>query len=377
MVLNQITIEDILERYSILPDELLTVLEDPNTEKIVEVTCQKNNISKPEWIDIIKQLVGYVLMGFIHYYDLGAEINTELNFLNSKLGNDVASEIDAKIFNQIKNTLEKNYSPITFQKKEEVDIINLQEESRVEEETPKKELQPEPKPQAPQKQEPVLLEKIILEKTKISTSNTQQEKKSPPSFMPFVPIPEKIISQPTQKEVVEILNKKQTTLQNIQTKQKDKEKEFVSSQNKIGVPPPVFIHKEETISPLKKGIEMQPLEIKISNIKPTSPPPKPVQIEIGTQNNKTQKTDLDVRVINYSEVATNQSNKINVGFSKNEESQKTPKFSTPPFKATTQSPSSLDQLSQTPLNPTPLKQQVVNHNIPTPPSKSNTTPPHL
>ena len=309
MTLNQITIENILERYSVLPDELLIILEDPNTKKIVETICQKNNIFKEEWISIIKKLVDYVLMGFIHYCDLGPEINAELNFSNSKLGNDIASEIEAKIFNPIKNILEKNYSPIIpqkeeiFQKKEEFDVINLQKESKIEDKSPKKELQPEPKPQPPKKQEAVPLEEIIIEKNKISTPNIQQEERSSLSFTSSASIPQKTIPKPPQKEI-EQFSRQTTSNQNIQIKQT--EKELINLQNKTDVPLPVFIHKEETISPIKKGVEIKPPEIKISDIKPTSPPPKPVQIEIGVQNNKTQKTDLDVKVVNYYESTINQ-----------------------------------------------------------------------
>jgi hypothetical protein len=369
MVLNQITIEDILERYSVLPDELLAVLEDPNAEKIVETVCQKNNISKQEWVDAIKQLVGYVLMGFIHYYDLGAEINTELNFPNSKLGNDVASEIDAKIFSPIKNLLEKNYSPILPQKQEGVNIIK---EPEIKEELLKKELQPEPKPQMPQKQGPVPLEKIIIpEKTDATISEPQTisskkqmleptkttpEKKSPLSFMSFIPTPEKTPSQPPQKETAQVFTKPQITPQNIQTKQT--EKESISAQNKTQTPPPVFIHKEETISPIKKGVEIKPQEIKISSAKSIPIPPKPVQIEIGSQ--KIESGDLGIKIVNYSEDATNQPKNTDVN--KKEESQNNLK--TPPLSFQIQTPKpptpppSPNPSSQAPIKPTPPKSDI-------------------
>jgi hypothetical protein len=389
MVLNQITIEDVLERYIALPDELLTVLEDPNTEKIVEVICQKNNISKPEWIDIIKQLVGYVLMGFIHYYDLGAEINTELNFPNSKLGNDVASEIDAKIFSPIKNLLEKNYSPILPQKQEGVNIIK---EPEIKEGLLKKELQPEPKPQIPQKQGPVPLEKITIP-GKVSTliseplpippkkqepgiAKTAPEKKSPLSFMPFVPMPEKIIPQPPQKETAQIFTKPQITPQNIPTKQTKEEP--ISPPNKSQIPPPVFIHKEETVSPIRKGVEIKPQEIKISSAKSIPTPPKPVQIEIGSQN-KTENKDLGIKVVNYSESAINQPETPNI--SKKEEPQNNLKI--PPLSSQSSQaqkplpptpPPSPNSFSQIPSKQTPPKPQIVS-DIPPLPSKPNIPPP--
>jgi hypothetical protein len=369
MTLDQITIEDVLERYSVLPDELLAILEDPNTEKIVETICQKNNVSKPEWIDTIKQLVGYVLMGFIHYYDLGAEINTELNFPNSKLGNDIAFEIDTKIFSPIKNILEKNYSPILSQKQEGVNVIKEPENK---EESQKKELQPESKPQIPQKQKPVPLEKIIIpEKTDatipepqtifskkqvLELTKTTPEKKSLLSFMSFIPTPEKTPPQPPQKETAQVFTKPQITPQNIQTKQT--EKESISSQNKTQTPPPVFIHKEETISPIKKGVEIKPQEIKISSAKSIPIPPKPVQIEIGSQ--KIENDDLGIKIVNYSEDAINQSK--NTDINKKEESQNNLKTAPLSFQIQTPKPPtpppSPNLSSQAPQKPTPQKPDI-------------------
>jgi hypothetical protein len=48
-------------------------------------------------------------------------------------------------------------------------------------------------------------------------------------------------------------------------------------------PPPVFIHKEETQSPIKQSIDLniKPPQPKISEIKAPPPPPPKVQIEIG------------------------------------------------------------------------------------------------
>lgn len=334
MILGQITIENVLERYSVLPDELLAVLEDPNTEKIIETICRKNNISKKEWVDVIKQLVGYALMGFIHYYDLGAEINTELNFLNSKLGNDIASEIDAKIFNQIKNLLDKNYSPIVpTEQQEDLHMIDLQKEPETQKDSQKEQLQTE------QKQEPVPFEKII-----IPTTGAQQENKQPPpkspekqgmetaknqkeipplSFMsPSTAQAPKEISQ-QQKES----NKDSTKTQIASGNAQEKPKEVDIQQDKIQPLPPVFIHKEEEFSPIKKGVEIKPQEIKISDVKSIPIPPKPVQIEIGHQNDK-EKEGSNIKIVNYSEGTVSQSGINNTN--EKESLQKDLKNSPPP-----------------------------------------------
>jgi hypothetical protein len=332
MTLDQITIEDILERYSVLPDELLVILEDPNTEKIVETVCQKNNVSKPEWIDTIKQLVGYVLMGFIHYYDLGAEINTELNFPNSKLGNDIASEIEAKIFGSIKNILEKNYSPLPPKKELEVFEVQIppikeviedkktQTVSKITEpvslekqgvlqkqpETPKpffitetikpQEQKTPPQPQTiPTQKETPLEQKIptvLISKINIPPGvqapipPTPPTKISPPPPQPTPPTPKTTpIPTPQKPETAPIPPKPETTPK--------------------PAPPPIFLHKEETISPIKKGVEIKPQEIKISNIKPPPPPPKPAQIEIGGKEPPPPTKAPAFKIKNYYETGTN------------------------------------------------------------------------
>ena len=421
MVLNQITIEDVLERYIALPDELLTVLEDPNTEKIVEVICQKNNISKPEWIDIIKQLVGYVLMGFIHYYDLGAEINTELNFPNSKLGNDVASEIDAKIFSPIKNLLEKNYSPIQIKQDVlEQSFEEIIQKTENKEEKIKEEIE---EPQTIIKEKEQTIESkvqppapVILEKTTITASSPSQKdtKKQPLTFVPFVPIPEKIIPSPqtenelNQKKIPQIsnipLNISPSTPKTESTKLESKNipnpsilepisipkpktiSEIYPKQNnqnqtqtsQMPTPPPVFIHKEETVSPIRKGVEIKPPEIKISSTKSIPMPPKPVQIEIGSQN-KTENKDLGIKIVNYSESAINQPETPNI--SKKEEPQNNLKI--PPLSSQSSQiqkplpqtpPPPPNSFSQIPSKQTPPEPQIVS-DIPPLPPKPNIPPP--
>ena len=343
MVLNQITIEDILERYSVLPDELLVILEDPNTEKIVETVCQKNNVSKPEWIDTIKQLVGYVLMGFIHYYDLGAEINTELNFPNPKLGKDIASEIETKVFASIKDILEKNYSPLV-PKKEEVFVVPTPEVLK--EEIKKTQTTPQP--------EPVLQEKTILEKQKpqetpqkqpeipkpvfITETVKLQEQKTPPQPQtipiqkeahpeqkiptvliseinippkvqaPIPPIPPQLTKTPPPPQPIPQTPKTTPIPTPIPTPKKPEITPTPPRPETISVPtpptptpPPVFLHKEEIISPIKKGVEIKPPEIKISSINPPPPPPKPVQIEIGKKESQPSPKIPQVKIKNYYE----------------------------------------------------------------------------
>jgi hypothetical protein len=190
--------------------------------------------------------------------------------------------------------------------------------------------------------------------------------------MPFVPMPEKIIPQPPQKETAQVFANPQITQQNIPTKQI--EKESVSSQNKSQIPPPVFIHKEETVSPIRKGVEIKPQEIKISSVKSIPTPPKPVQIEIGSQN-KTRSKDSGVKIVNYSESTINQSKTADI--SKKEETQDNLK--TPPLSFQTQTPAPLpssNQFSQVSPKPTPIK-PINSPDIPPLPPKSNTPLPPL
>lgn len=338
MILEKITIEEILERYTILPDEILDVLEDPNTEEIVKNICERNNIVKPEWIEIIKQLVAATLLGFIHYYDLGAEINLALNSSNSKLGKDIAQEIEAKIFANIKSLLEKNYSPPKI--KDPLDLISekLVEVSKIKTSPHESQVESWIDRQSQSLQAPKIIfetpKDVSLESTKTTPtpvldknnifSSSQTESTSLVKSGSKLTSESTSTSQPShdlyfdKKELekktisseIPVETKRSQTPQS-STQSLPRPQPSLSSSTPpsppkpVSSPPqpsPVFLYKQETITPIKSGIEISSKDIKISEVKPPPPPPKPAEIEMGIKN---LNLDSKIKVVNYDEEESN------------------------------------------------------------------------
>lgn len=72
--------------------------------------CQAQHLSEDK-IESVATLVGDVIYGFTHPYDLAREIRNELG-LNPTIAEEIASEVDRKIFSLIRPDLEKVYSPV-------------------------------------------------------------------------------------------------------------------------------------------------------------------------------------------------------------------------------------------------------------------------
>lgn len=321
MDLNQIKIEDLLDRYTSLPDELIDILENPNTNHIVEIICKKNNILNPEWIETIKQLTGMVLMGFIHYYDLGSEINLALNFHDSRLGNEIANEITSKIFDPIKSLIEKNYSPLSNISSEPDFIDDLIQKLKEVSENSKNNIETLNSMTSPPPI-PIAFKAEIVKETKNLTSEglTPKQEFITKKFIINEVIPEKKLEPESLNQSQELINKKSDNFKTPGSFSAPKtinsfNPESTKPKNSVPPPPPksfnsvlspnssvlnqaptpVFIHKEEEITPIKSGIENKIPQIKISEVKPPPPPPQKVQIEIGAQL-ESQK----IKVVNYS-----------------------------------------------------------------------------
>ncbi|KKW45535.1 MAG: hypothetical protein UY96_C0019G0001, partial [Parcubacteria group bacterium GW2011_GWB1_56_8] len=91
--IDQLTEETILERYESLSDELMSVLDDPSTEKIVVSVCRDHSLLEADRVEAVKQITGLVILGFVHSYDLGREVNDALNLNNPKLAASIAEAI--------------------------------------------------------------------------------------------------------------------------------------------------------------------------------------------------------------------------------------------------------------------------------------------
>ncbi len=107
-----ITEEELEKRLETLPDKLKDALTSDRNVNIVGQVCAKNRIAGEEKILMINQIVGLVLLGYVHDYDVATEINEALDLKNPQFSKAVADELSAKIFDPIKADLDANYQPI-------------------------------------------------------------------------------------------------------------------------------------------------------------------------------------------------------------------------------------------------------------------------
>lgn len=112
IAVDLITEQELDKRFDALSGKLKDALTSERSISVVNQICEKNKITDGEKITIIHQLVGLVILGLTHSYDLGAEINEALSLENPKFSNAIAEELNAKVFLPIKIELESNYHPI-------------------------------------------------------------------------------------------------------------------------------------------------------------------------------------------------------------------------------------------------------------------------
>src|SRR3989344_2035229 len=113
--ISTINEDDIAERLLSLPEAIENVLDSPESFEAVREICASHHLTDPEQILSVQQVVGFVLMGYIHSSDLGSETNYLLNLNDPKLADSLADAIAAKILAPIKDELEKNYRPVAAQ----------------------------------------------------------------------------------------------------------------------------------------------------------------------------------------------------------------------------------------------------------------------
>lgn len=114
--IEEFTEEILRRRHDSLPETLLSASDSPTNLSVVEEVARNHNVVDEEKILIMQQLVGLVIMGFVHSYDISREINDALALNNPKLAASVADELNAKIFAPIKTELERNYRPVREEK---------------------------------------------------------------------------------------------------------------------------------------------------------------------------------------------------------------------------------------------------------------------
>ncbi len=289
------TQDQIFERLETLPDEIFDLIFSPKSSQINKKIFEKNHLPEDKR-EIALELMGLILMGFLHPEDFVDEFQKE-SLLPLEYCKSFFNDINNQIFEPVKDILKKIYTAPIYQPQK---ISTLQEET-LEKEIPKSSqpiyqespVNPPPKPidllksQIPQvidlkekefkstepkpvfeikPPQPLSKEKISMPPTPPTPLSTQSSQhtsfipkttpeKQPLSFQP----PTSPSSTPTQRPPVP----------------------------QPPPPQPVFIHKEEKIEPIKKTIDLSiPEPPKISEIKKTPPPPPKIEIEIGNQKPK-------------------------------------------------------------------------------------------
>ncbi len=109
---DSITEKELDRRFETLPAKLKEALTSERNLSVVNEVCQKNKIGDEDKVVTLQQIVGLVMLGVVHYYDVGPEINEALSLNNQKFSSAIAEELNAKVFSPIKTDLENNYQPL-------------------------------------------------------------------------------------------------------------------------------------------------------------------------------------------------------------------------------------------------------------------------
>ncbi|MDI6717717.1 MAG: hypothetical protein QMD86_01560 [Patescibacteria group bacterium] len=118
--MKQISEQQIQKRWDVLPENLKEALFFEQNADIVWTACEAQHI--PDYkIETIAIIVGDVILGFIHPEELAKEIQNSLN-LNINIANEIAKEVDRKIFSLIKGDLEQIYAPPALEVEKESTI---------------------------------------------------------------------------------------------------------------------------------------------------------------------------------------------------------------------------------------------------------------
>ena len=107
----QLTEQQILKRFDILPKHIKEFLTAGNNIDAVRQICTFHHFDTERTL-MVEELVGLVILGFLSLTELSQKISETLH-LNRKHSDDIAMEINRKIFAPIRDEIEKNYSPIS------------------------------------------------------------------------------------------------------------------------------------------------------------------------------------------------------------------------------------------------------------------------
>lgn len=106
-----LTVQDVEKRFSASPDSIKTILESDTPMEVVRQICAGHHLVDEEKVLMVQQLTSLVLLGFISSHDFDKEMSVELN-LDHRHADDIAADIDKKIFRDIAQDINKVYSPL-------------------------------------------------------------------------------------------------------------------------------------------------------------------------------------------------------------------------------------------------------------------------
>jgi hypothetical protein len=100
-----ITPDECERRLQLLPPTLRRAIESEANLRVANEVCKKHGIVDKEKMLIVEQIVGVVMLGFLHYSNVAREIDEHVG--GDRLGQQVAAELEARIFVPVKSDLEK------------------------------------------------------------------------------------------------------------------------------------------------------------------------------------------------------------------------------------------------------------------------------
>lgn len=110
--IDLITEEELNRRINKLSAKLKDAATSERNVRIVNQVCDNKQIADDDKREMVHQIVGLVILGIVHEYDVGAEINEALALNDLQVSQSLANELSAKIFAPIKAELDSNYDPL-------------------------------------------------------------------------------------------------------------------------------------------------------------------------------------------------------------------------------------------------------------------------
>lgn len=313
--------KQLYSRWDLLPDILKEAIASETNSDIAWKAGEIEHLPK-EKIAIVSRLTGYVLMGFIHPEDIAKEIQDALG-INPNIAASIANTLNSRLFNPLKNDLEKIYAPAVSESNPPA--VSEAERPKIVEEIKK----PSPSiPTAPVNA-PI---KTVSEMD--STRSINSEQAGSPQVKPQaaqrpggtgVPPGPKIISTDNSTAPSQSPDTRHQTLATPAPLKPPAppSKQSTAISQQLGTPGPVILHQESEFAPVKSASGFK-LEIPVPKFNETKSelgiPPKPAQIEIGPVMEMKQKppvppkpeisatplvvSRVEPRVVHYSESRT-------------------------------------------------------------------------